>query len=75
MVVLLTWLPDSSSRRPPSRYQEQRLHARDIYGLATVLSIGAGLIVGRLISSGWSVTRARRPACLFSPCGVLPSFS
>ena len=43
-----------------------------IYGLATVLSIGAGLVVGRLVKSGWSVTRARKTSMFIFALCVIP---
>ena len=68
----LTWLPDFFKQTRHLDIKASGYMLATIYGLATVLSIGAGLVVGRLVKSGWSVTRARKTGMLIFACGVLP---
>jgi len=68
----LTWLPDFFKQTRHLDIKNSGYMLATIYGLATVLSIGAGMVVGRLVKSGWSVTRARKTGMLIFACGVLP---
>ena len=68
----LTWLPDFFKKTRHLDIKDSGYMLATIYGIATVLSIGAGLVVGRLIKSGWSVTRARKTGLFIFACGVLP---
>jgi ACS family hexuronate transporter-like MFS transporter len=43
-----------------------------IYGMATVLSIFGGWVVGALVKSGWTVTRARKTGMFIFACCVIP---
>ena len=68
----LTWLPDFFKQTRHLDIKNSGYMLATIYGLATVLSIVAGLIVGHLVKSGWSVTRARKTGMIIFACGVLP---
>ena len=68
----LTWLPDFFKQTRHLDIKASGYMLATIYGLATVLSIVAGLIVGHLVKSGWSVTRARKTGMIIFACGVLP---
>ena len=68
----LTWLPDFFKQTRHLDIRASGYMLSTIYGIATVLSIGAGLVVGQLVKSGWSVTRARKTGMLIFACGVLP---
>ena len=68
----LTWLPDFFKQTRHLDIKASGYMLATIYGLATVLSIGAGMVVGRLVKSGWSVTRARKTGMIIFACGVLP---
>src|SRR5882757_491941 len=68
----LTWLPDFFKQTRHLDIKNSSYMLATIYGLATVISIGAGLVVGRLVQSGWSVTRARKSAMLLFAFCVIP---
>ncbi|MES1167210.1 MAG: MFS transporter, partial [Pseudomonadota bacterium] len=68
----LTWLPDFFKQTRHLDIKASGYMLATIYGLATVLSIGAGMVVGRLVKSGWSVTRARKTGMIIFAVGVLP---
>lgn len=68
----LIWLPDFFKQTRHLDIKASGYMLATIYGLATVLSIGAGLVVGRLVKSGWTVTRARKTSmAIFALC-VIP---
>lgn len=68
----LTWLPDFFKQTRHLDIKQSGYMLATIYGMATVLSIGGGWVVGRLVQSGWSVTRARKTGMLFFAVCVLP---
>jgi ACS family hexuronate transporter-like MFS transporter len=68
----LTWLPDFFNQTRHLDIKHSGPMLATIYGLATVLSIAGGWVVGWLIKSGWSVTRARKTGMLISCCCVIP---
>ena len=68
----LTWLPDFFKQTRHLDIKQSGYMLATIYGMATVLSIGGGLVVGALVKSGWSVTRARKTGMFFFACCVLP---
>jgi ACS family hexuronate transporter-like MFS transporter len=68
----LTWLPDFFKQTRHLDIKASGYMLSTIYGLATVLSIVAGIIIGRLVGAGWSVTRARKTGMFLFACGVLP---
>jgi ACS family hexuronate transporter-like MFS transporter len=68
----LTWLPDFFKKTRHLDIKQSGLMLATIYGLATVLSILAGLVVGWLVKSGWSVTRARKTGMLFFAFCIIP---
>ena len=68
----LIWLPDFFKQTRHLDIKASGYMLATIYGLATVLSIGAGLVVGRLVKSGWSVTRARKTSMFIFALCVIP---
>jgi ACS family hexuronate transporter-like MFS transporter len=68
----LIWLPDFFKQTRHLDIKDSKLMLATIYGLATVLSIFSGWIVGALNQRGWSVTRARKSVMLFFALCVLP---
>jgi MFS transporter, ACS family, hexuronate transporter len=68
----LTWLPDFFKQTRHLDIKSSGYMLSTIYGLATVLSIIAGIIIGRLVGAGWSVTRARKTGMFLFACAVLP---
>ena len=68
----LTWLPDYFKQTRHLDIKVGALYVSVIYGMATVLSIFGGWVVGKLTRSGWSVTRARKTAMFIFACCVLP---
>lgn len=68
----LTWLPDFFKKTRHLDIKESGPMLATIYGLATVLSISSGWVIGALVKSGWSVTRARKTGMLFFGCCVIP---
>ena len=68
----LIWLPDFFKQTRHLDIKASGYMLATIYGLATVLSILAGWVVGALVKSGWSVTRARKTGMFIFACGVLP---
>jgi ACS family hexuronate transporter-like MFS transporter len=68
----LTWLPDFFKQTRHLDIKQSGYMLATIYGMATVLSIFGGWVVGVLVKSGWSVTRARKTGMLIFACCVLP---
>ena len=68
----LTWLPDFFKQTKHLDIKASALYVAVIYGLATVLSILAGYVVGALVKAGWSVTRARKTGMFIFACCALP---
>ncbi len=68
----LTWLPDFFKSTRHLDIKNSGYMLATIYGLATVLSIGSSWIIGRLVRSGWSVTRARKTGMFIFACAVIP---
>ncbi len=68
----LTWLPDFFKQTRHLDIKQSGYMLATIYGMATVLSIGGGMVVGQLVKSGWSLTRARKTGMLFFALCVLP---
>ncbi|MBL9204056.1 MAG: MFS transporter [Opitutaceae bacterium] len=68
----LTWLPDFFKQTRHLDIKASGYKLATIYGIATVLSIFAGYVVGALVKRGWSVTRARKTGMFVFACGVLP---
>ena len=68
----LTWLPDFFKQTRHLDIKQSGYMLATIYGMATVLSIIGGLVVGQLVTSGWSVTRARKTGMFFFALCVLP---
>lgn len=68
----LTWLPDFFKQTRHLDIKQSGYMLATIYGMATVLSIFGGWLVGLLVKRGWSVTRARKTGMIIFACGVLP---
>ena len=68
----LTWLPDFFKQTRHLDIKQSGYMLATIYGMSTVLSIFGGVVVGKLIQSGWSVTRARKTGMLIFALCVLP---
>ncbi len=68
----LIWLPDFLFQTRHLDIKHSGYMLASIYGLATLLSIFGGWVVGALVRSGWSVTRARKTSMFIFACGVLP---
>ncbi len=68
----LTWLPDFFKQTRHLDIKQSGYMLATIYGLATVLSVFGGWLVGFMVKAGWSVTRARKTGMLIFACGVLP---
>ena len=68
----LTWLPDFFKQTRHLDIKQSGYMLATIYGMATVLSIFGGVAVGKLVQSGWSVTRARKTGMFIFACCVLP---
>ncbi|MCX6955477.1 MAG: MFS transporter [Verrucomicrobia bacterium] len=68
----LTWLPDFFKQTRHLDIKQSGYMLATIYGMATVLSIFGGWLVGAMVKSGWSVTRARKTGMFIFACGVLP---
>jgi ACS family hexuronate transporter-like MFS transporter len=68
----LIWLPDYFKQTRHLDIKDSKLMLVTIYGLATVLSIFSGWMVGRLNQLGWSVTKARKSVMFFFALCVLP---
>jgi MFS transporter, ACS family, hexuronate transporter len=68
----LTWLPDFFKQTRGLDIKKGALYVAVIYGISTVLSIFGGYVVGALVKSGWSVTRARKTGMFVFACCVLP---
>jgi MFS transporter, ACS family, aldohexuronate transporter len=68
----LTWLPDFFKQTRHLDIKSGAGYVAVIYGISTVLSIGGGWVVGSLIKSGWSVTRARKTGMFIFACCALP---
>jgi ACS family hexuronate transporter-like MFS transporter len=68
----LIWLPDFFKQTRHLDIKASGYMLATIYGLATVLSIAAGWVVGALVKSGWSVTRARKTGMFLCALGVVP---
>lgn len=68
----LTWLPDFFKQTRHLDIKQSGLMLATIYGIATVLSIFAGWVVGALVKSGWSVTRARKTGMIIFALCVIP---
>jgi ACS family hexuronate transporter-like MFS transporter len=68
----LTWLPDFFKQTRHLDIKQSGYMLATIYGMATVLSIFGGVVVGKLVQSGWSVTRARKTGMFFFACCVIP---
>lgn len=68
----LTWLPDFFKQTRHLDIKQSGYMLATIYGMATVLSILGGWVVGALVKSGWSVSRARKTAMFFFSICVLP---
>ena len=71
----LTWLPDFFKQTRHLDIKESGYMLATIYGMATVLSIFGGWLVGALVTFGWSVTRARKTGMFFSPAACCRSSS
>jgi len=71
----LVWLPDFFKQTRHLDIKNSSLSVAVIYGLATVLSIFGGWIVGALTKAGWSITRARKTGLFVFACCVLPILS
>jgi MFS transporter, ACS family, hexuronate transporter len=56
----LIWLPDYFKASRHLDIKNSWVHLASIYGIVTIGSILAAWITGRLASSGWSVTKARK---------------
>ena len=68
----LTWLPDFFKQTRHLDIKQSGYMLATIYGMATVLSIFGGVLVGKLVKAGWSVTRARKTGMAFFAVCVLP---
>ena len=68
----LTWLPDFFKQTRHLDIKQSGYMLATIYGMSTVLSIFGGVVVGKLVQSGWSVTRARKTGMLIFALCVLP---
>lgn len=68
----LTWLPDFFKQTRHLDIKQSGFMLATIYGIATVLSILGGWVVGVLTKSGWSVTRARKTCMFVFALCVLP---
>ena len=68
----LTWLPDFFKQTRHLDIKQSGFMLATIYGIATVLSILGGWVVGLLTKSGWSVTRARKTCMFIFALCVLP---
>jgi ACS family hexuronate transporter-like MFS transporter len=68
----LTWLPDFFKQTRHLEIKQSGYMLATIYGMSTVLSIFGGVVVGKLVQSGWSVTRARKTGMLIFALCVLP---
>jgi ACS family hexuronate transporter-like MFS transporter len=68
----LTWLPDFFKQTRHLDIKQSGYMLATIYGMATVLSILGGWVVGALVKSGWTVTRARKTSMFIFACCVLP---
>jgi len=70
----LIWLPDYFKTTRGLDIKHSWLLLVTIYGVITVLSIFGGWITGRLVRSGWSVTRARKTGMFVFALCVMPIF-
>ncbi|MEO7598261.1 MAG: MFS transporter [Opitutus sp.] len=68
----LTWLPDFFKQTRHLDIKQSGLMLATIYGIATILSIFSGWVVGNLVKSGWSVTRARKTGMIIFAFCVIP---
>ena len=68
----LTWLPDFFKQTRHLDIKQSGYMLATIYGMSTVLSIFGGVVVGKLVKSGWSVTRARKTGMIIFAVCVLP---
>ena len=68
----LTWLPDFFKQTRHLDIKQSGVMLATIYGIATVLSIFAGWVVGALVKSGWTVTRARKTGMIIFAFCVIP---
>ena len=68
----LTWLPDFFKQTRHLDIKQSGVMLATIYGIATVLSIFSGWVVGHLVKTGWSVTRARKTGMVIFAFCVLP---
>jgi len=68
----LTWLPDFFKKTRHLDIKDSGYMLATIYGVATVLSIFSGWVIGALVKSGWSVTRARKTGMLIFAFCVMP---
>ena len=68
----LTWLPDFFKKTRHLDIKDSGYMLATIYGLATVLSIFSGWVIGSLVKSGWSVTRARKTGMIIFAFCVMP---
>ncbi len=68
----LTWLPDFFKQTRHLDIKQSGYMLATIYGMATVLSIFGGWLVGALVKSGWTVTRARKTGMFVFACCVIP---
>jgi len=68
----LTWLPDFFKKTRHLDIKDSGYMLATIYGLATALSIFSGWIIGALVKSGWSVTRARKTGMIIFSFCVMP---
>jgi ACS family hexuronate transporter-like MFS transporter len=68
----LTWLPDFFKKTRHLDIKDSGYMLATIYGLATVLSIFSGWVIGALVKSGWSVTRARKTGMVIFAFCVMP---
>jgi ACS family hexuronate transporter-like MFS transporter len=68
----LTWLPDFFKQTRHLDIKHSGYMLATIYGMATVLSIFGGVVIGKLVKSGWSVNRARKTGLLVFAGAVLP---
>ena len=70
----LIWLPDFFKKTYHLDIKKSWVHLVTIYAIVTVLSIFGGWITGRLVKSGWTVTRARKICMIVFALCVLPVF-
>ncbi|MBV9490254.1 MAG: MFS transporter [Verrucomicrobia bacterium] len=68
----LIWLPDFFKKTRHLDITHSWIHLVSIYAIITVLSNVGGWLPGRLMSRGWSVTRARKTSMFIFALCVVP---